>query len=370
MILSYNLQFFAKDGPGGERTEPATAKKLRDARKKGQVAKSKEVANGLCLLAMFLMIKIWIGYTGNSLMSLFPAIYNRIPEFSKNYDGHIPVNSIVLSLRNATIQVVLITVPFLLVGFVLSFVADVIQVKWKITTQPLKPKFSKLNPINGFKRFFSLQALVELLKSILKIGVIAYVSYSYLMDNWQKLYILYDISLKQAIGLVGEMVADLGIRISAVYMIIVAGDYVYQKWKFKNDMKMSKQEIKDEYKQDEGDPQVKGKIKQRMRESSMRRMMQDIPQADVIITNPTHYAVAVQYDPDKYDAPFVVAKGTDHLAQRIKEIAKENRVEIVENKPLARMLYANVDIGQVIPPELYQAVAEVLAFVYNLKGKI
>ena len=133
---------------------------------------------------------------------------------------------------------------------------------------------------------------------------------------------------------------------------------------------MSKQEIKEEYKTDEGDPQIKGKIRQKMREASMRRMMQNIPKADVIITNPTHYAVAVQYDPEKYDAPFVVAKGADYLAQRIKEIGRENKVEIVENKPLARMLYANVDIGQVIPPELYQAVAEVLAFVYNLKGKV
>lgn len=369
MILRYNLQFFAKDGPGGERTEPATAKKLRDARKKGQVAKSKEVANGTCLLALFLMMKIWIGNTGNSLMEMFPSIYNRIPEFSRNYDGEIPFKSILYSLQVASIQILLISAPFLLVGFVLSFVSDLVQVKWRPTTKPLKPKFNKLNPINGFKRFFSLSSLVELLKSLLKIGIIAFVSYSYLQDKWKNLYILYGISLKQAIGLIGELVADLGIRISLVYMLIVAADYIYQKWKFKEDMKMTKQEIKDEYKQDEGDPQIKGKIRQKMREASMRRMMQNIPKADVIITNPTHYAVAIQYDPEQYDAPFVIAKGTDHLAQRIKEIGRENKVEIVENKPLARMLYANVDVGQVIPPELYQAVAEVLAFVYNLKGK-
>ena len=370
MILRYNLQFFAKDGPGGERTEPATAKKLRDARKKGQVAKSKEVANGTCLLALFLMMKIWIANTGNSLMNMFPTIYNRIPEFSKNYDGEIPFKSILYSLQTAAIQILLIAAPFLLIGFVLCFVSDLIQVKWRPTSKPLKPKFNKLNPINGFKRFFSLSSLVELLKSLLKIGVIGFVSYSYLKDQWKNIYILYGISLKQAIALIGEMVADLGIRISLVYMLIVAGDYIYQKWKFKEDMKMTKQEIKDEYKQDEGDPQIKGKIRQKMREASMRRMMQNIPKADVIITNPTHYAVAVQYDPEQYDAPFVVAKGTDHLAQRIKEIGRENKVEIVENKPLARMLYANVEIGQVIPPELYQAVAEVLAFVYNLKGKV
>ncbi len=370
MILKYNLQFFAKDGPGGERTEPATAKKLRESRKKGQVAKSKEVANGTCLLALFLMMKIWVGNTGNSLMEMFPSIYNRIPEFSKIYDGEVPVKSILYALQTGAIQILLIAAPFLIVGFILSFVSDLIQVKWKPTSYPLKPKFNKLNPINGFKRFFSLSSLVELLKSILKLGVIGFVSYSYLQDKWEYLYILYGISLEQSIVMIGEMVADLGIRISLVYMLIVFGDFIYQKWKFKEDMKMSKQEIKDEYKSDEGDPQIKGKIRQKMREASMRRMMQNIPKADVIITNPTHYAVAVQYDPDQYDAPFVVAKGTDHLAQRIKEIGRENGVEIVENKPLARMLYANVDIGQVIPPELYQAVAEVLAFVYNLKGKV
>jgi flagellar biosynthetic protein FlhB len=174
---------------------------------------------------------------------------------------------------------------------------------------------------------------------------------------------------KQSIGLIGEMVADLGIRIAIVYMIIVFADYAYQKWKFKEDMKMTKQEIKDEYKQDEGDPQIKGKIRQKMREASMRRMMQSIPKADVIITNPTHYAVAIKYAPEEFDAPFVVAKGTDHLAQRIKQIGREHKVEIVENKPLARTLYANVDIGQTIPPELFEAVAEVLAFVFSLKGK-
>ena len=153
-------------------------------------------------------------------------------------------------------------------------------------------------------------------------------------------------------------------------MIISLGDFIYQKVKFNNDMKMTKQEVKDEYKQSEGDPQIKSKIRQKMMESSRRRMMQELPQADVVITNPTHYAVAIKYDPEVADAPFVIAKGEDYLAQRIRETAKENHIEIVENKPLARMLYANVDVGQAIPPELYQAVAEVLAFVYHLQGKV
>lgn len=369
MSLKYNLQFFAKDGPGGEKTEPATAKKLRDARKKGQVAKSKEISNCACLLALFLLIKIWIGNTGISLISNFAFFYNNLPEYSTNYGGAVPITSIMSALQSACIQLIITCAPFLLVGFILAFVSNVIQVGWKPSTEPMKPKFNKLNPISGVKRLFSLQSLAELLKSFLKLGLIAYVSYSYLSDKWQNLYLLYDIPLNKAIAMVGDLVTDLGIRICMAYLIIVLADWAFQKWKFKDDMKMTKQEVKDEYKNDEGDPQIKGKIRQRMREASMRRMMQDIPKADVVITNPTHYAVAIQYDPDKSDAPIVVAKGADYLAQRIKDIARESQVEIVENKPLARMLYANVDIGQVIPPELYQAVAEVLAFVYNLKGK-
>lgn len=215
-----------------------------------------------------------------------------------------------------------------------------------------------------------MNSLVELVKSLLKLVLLGVVIYNYVMDKKEAIFLLYDMPLMQAIQFIGDVVVDLGIRIALVYMIVALADYIYQRVKFKNDMKMTKQEIKDEYKQQEGDPQVKGRIRQKMREVSQRRMMQALPQADVVITNPTHYAVAIQYDPDKYDAPIVLAKGEDFLAQKIKEAAKEYQIEIVENKPLARMLYANVDVGQLVPPELYQAVAEVLAFVYQLKGKI
>ena len=252
----------------------------------------------------------------------------------------------------------------------MAFVTNLIQVKWKPTTKPLQPKFNKLSPISGFKRMFSVNSLVELVKSLLKIGLIGYVVYSYLRDNMPPLFLFYDMSLNQGLLQVGQLVIALGIRISLFYMIIALADYIYQRVKFKKDMKMTKQEVKDEYKNQEGDPQIKSKQRQRMQEASRRRMMQQLPQADVVITNPTHYAVAIKYDPELYDAPYVVAKGADYLAQKIKETAKANRIEIVENKPLARMLYANVDIGSVVPPELYQAVAEVLAFVYHLQGKV
>ena len=184
------------------------------------------------------------------------------------------------------------------------------------------------------------------------------------------MFLFYDKPFLEAIRDIGNLVTDLGIRVSAVYMVIAFADLIYQRTKFAKDMRMTKQEIKDEYKNSEGDPQIKSRIRQKMREVSQRRMMQDLPKADVVITNPTHYAVAIQYDPDIAQAPIVLAKGEDFLAAKIKEVARENKIEIVENKPLARMLYANVDVGQVVPPELYQAVAEVLAFVYHLQGKV
>ena len=370
LMLEYNLQFFAKDGPGGEKTEEPTAKKLDDARKEGQVAKSKEIGNAFSLLALFLTLQLYLGVMGNQFLKGFHMVYNQIPDVIKMYNGNLPIASIHSLIRTMMLQLLIIITPILLVGFIVAFICDLVQVKWKPTSKPLKPKFSKLNPLKGFKRFFSANSIVELIKSLGKLAVVGYVAYSYLKDRLGQVFILYDMSLNQAIALIGEIVTDLGVRIAAVYMVIAFLDFAYQKWKYKEDMKMTKQEVKDEYKNQEGDPQVKSKQKQRMREASMRRMMQQLPEADVVITNPTHYAVAIKYDPDKYDAPYVLAKGENYLAQRIKDIAKENDIEIVENKPLARMLYANVEVGELIPPELYQAVAEVLAFVYHLKGKV
>lgn len=369
MILTYNLQFFAKDGPGGEKTEQPTSKKLEDARKEGQVAKSKEIGNAFGLLALFLVMKFYVGTIGTSFIEYFGGVYNQIPEIIQMYDGQLPVASMLVLLRGMILELVIILAPVLLIGVVVAILCDVVQVRWHPTTKPMQPKLSKLNPLKGFGRIFSKNSIVELIKAALKIVIISYVVYSYLKGRENQIFLLYDVTLNQAIGLIGEIVIDLGIRIAIVYMIIAFADFAYQKWKFNDDMKMTKQEVKDEYKNQEGDPQIKGKQKQRMREASMRRMMQQLPEADVVITNPTHYAVAVKYDAEKYDAPYVIAKGENYLAQKIKEVAKEHSIEIVENKPLARMLYANVEVGGLVPPELYQAVAEVLAFVYHLKGK-
>ncbi len=369
-MLEYQLQFFAKDGPGGEKTEQPTFKKLEDARKEGQVAKSKEVANAAGILALFLIARFYAGALGEGFVNYFRGIYNTIPDAIQMYDSAVPSATISVILRQMILQMVIMMGPVLLIAVVIAFVCDVVQVKWKVTGKPLQPKFSKLNPVKGFGRIFSKNSLVELLKSVAKIGVIGYVAFSEVRKYASDLYLLYDIGLYQAIGLTGDILFSVGIKVAAAYMVIALLDLAYQKWKFRQDMMMTRQEVRDEYKNQEGDPQIKGKQRQRMREASQRRMMQQLPEADVVITNPTHFAVAIKYDPDKYDAPYVLAKGEDYLAQKIKEIAREHDVEIVENKPLARMLYANVDIGGLVPPELYQAVAEVLAFVYHLKGKV
>lgn len=367
-MIELNLQYFA-DGPGGEKTEEPTAKKLEDARKEGQVAKSRELGSAVLLIGLFLTLKVTIPYIGNSFLEVFQMIYNKIPDYANVEAADVSAIAYAGMITQILIKIILILLPFFAVGVVCCIVVDVSQVKWKPTGKPLKPKFSKLNPVKGFKKIFSSRSLFELVKSVAKIGIIAYLAYSTLKDKAGLIRLFYEMSLFSALAQVGDIVLDMGIKIGLFYLILGFADLIYERRKFKKDMRMTKQEIKEEYKQSEGDPQVKSKIKQRMREASQRRMMQALPEADVVITNPTHFAVAVKYDSEVQKAPVVLAKGEDFLAQKIKEIAKENKIEIVENKPLARMLYYNVEIDEEIPPELYQAVAEVLAFVYNKKNR-
>ena len=367
--LEYDLQFFAKEGPGGEKTEEPTSKKLEDARKEGQVAKSQEFAQSLTLLVLFLLLRIWTSTLPRQLGELFDGFYGRIPYFVKlpsYYDHH---NEYTKLINIGLLRTLIIILPFLLAGFAVCFVADLVQVKWKPTSKPLKPKFNKLNPISGIKRIFSVTKLVELLKSIIKLVVIGVVIYNEIKDQWPLLYMLYDIPMMQGIVMAGQLLVDIGFKIAIVFIVVAFADFGFQKWKFHQDMKMTKQEVKEEYKSTEGDPAIKGKIRQRMQEASRRRMMQSLPKADVVITNPSHYAVALRYDKEQAEAPYVVAKGADYVAQKIKEAAKEHKIEIVENKPLARSLYANVEIGEEIPEELYVAVAEVLALVYKKTGR-
>ena len=367
-LLRYNLQLFGDDG--GEKTEEPTSKKLNDARNKGQVANSKEVSNTFGLLVLFILIRLFYGFMGERFRAVFQHVYGEIPANIIMYEGQIPIRTIESVLTDAMLNIIIIALPFLLAGVAVALIANIVQIGFKVTWEPLKPKFNKLNPLSGIKRIFSVKSLFELVKSIAKIGLIALVVYSYLSGRTESIFLLYDMPLAQSIMMMGNIIVDMGIRIAAIYAIIAAADVVYTRWKFHNDMKMTKQEVKDEYKNSEGDPQIKSKIRQKMQEASRRRMMQQLPQADVVITNPTHYAVAIKYDAETADAPQVIAKGADYLALQIREKAKEFGVEIVENKPLARMLYTNVEIGEFVPPELYKAVAEVLAYVYHLQGKV
>ncbi|MBQ6788264.1 MAG: flagellar biosynthesis protein FlhB [Lachnospiraceae bacterium] len=370
MILELDLQFFAAEGPGGEKTEEPTAKKKEDTRKDGKVAKSKELSSGVELIALFLILKFWIGNMGTQFMDMFSNIYEKFPEYTTYWEGNIVKEDYNILFKSVYLEILLILLPFFAAGVALAFIVNMLQFKFKISTKPLQPKFNKLSPVSGMKRLFSAEKLMELLKSILKVALISYVVYDTIKGDWVYLYKFYEMPLNQALELIGNIVINLGLKISLFFLVIAFGDFAYQKYKFNKDIKMTKQEVKDEYKNAEGDPQIKGKIRQKMREVSQRRMMQDLKQADVVITNPTHFAVAIKYAPEEHAAPIVVAKGADYLAQKIKAAAREEGIEIVENKPLARMLFANVEIGQEVPPELYQAVAEVLAFVYKMQGKL
>ncbi len=363
--VAYRLQFFAKEGPGGEKTEEATTKKLSDARKEGQVARSQELTTAASLLSLFLVVKMFAGYIAGSFLDAFSEFYKEIEVLAKEEMTYKIGTRLVNQIG---INILLICLPVFITGVVVAFVVNVFQVKWKITGKPLQPKLNKINPMSGFKKMLSMEKIMELVKSIIKVGIIIYIVYDALEDQLGKLYLLYEMgNLEAVIVYIGEIVIDLGINISIMFLIVGFADFIYQKIKFKKDMRMSKQEIKDEFKQQEGDPQIKNKIRQKMRQASQRRMMQRLPEADVVITNPTHFACALKYDKEISEAPILIAKGADLLAAKMKEVAKENKIPIVENKPLARMLYYNVDIESEIPGELYQMVAEVLAYVYSLK---
>lgn len=367
-ILEYNLQWFAKDGPGGEKTEPATAKKLREARDNGQVCKSKELTSAFDLIVLFLVLKIFVSSIGGNFLNVFNYVYKLIPDFLSINAKDFSPQAVRGFFAAIFLRMLLMVIPFFIIGFAVTLLVNVLQVGWKVTTKPMKPKLDRFNPLNGFKRIFSKDSLFELLKSILKIFIILYIAYTSIKDHANTIFLLYDMSLNQAIALCGDVIINTGFKISLFYIVIGIADYIYQKHRFREDMKMTKQEVKDEYKNTEGNPEIKGRQRQRMRETSRRRMMQDVPKADVVITNPTHLAVALKYEPEVSRAPVVLAKGEDYLAKKIREAAKENNIQIVENKPLARMLYVNVEIGQEIPPELYQAVAEILAMVYNTQN--
>jgi len=359
-FYSIDLQFFADE----EKTEKATPKKRQDARKKGQVLKSKEINSAVLLLAMFLTVKFSSPMIYEELSNYFRVVFN---EYMKRDITEISTfMNFVIFTTGVFMKIML---PILVVSVLAGLISGYAQVGFLFTLEPLQFKLEKLNPINGFKHMFSQQSLVELVKSFIKISAALYIVFIYLKGEVNNVSKLVDMDVMNIFMYIGNIAINVSIAIITVLAILAVFDYVFQWWDYEKNLKMSKHEVKEEYKQMEGNPLIKAKIKQKQRQMSASRMMKDIPKADVVITNPTHFAVALKYEPEKNSAPMVIAKGQDYLALRIKEIAKDNSVEIVENKPLARTLYSTVEVGDAVPQELYQAVAEVLAFVYSLKDK-
>ena len=361
-LLPIKLNFF----DGSEKTEQATPKKRRKAREQGQVAKSDEINKAASLIIGFFCFGLFIPGVFLGLQGVFSVVFNAM----RYYDMPLSILYMNQMVAHMFSQVVIIAAPIMVAVFVLNFVLMVLQVKWRPTIKPIMPKLSKISPIAGFKRLFSFRAILDLFKSLIKFIVIILVVYMELYGELENFSSLMYMPLAGAFIFLGSLAIRLAITIGIWFILIAAIDYAYQRYKHNKDLKMSKHEVKEEWKQMDGNPQIKRKIKQKMQEASMRRMMQSMPSADVVITNPEHFAVAIKYDTETAFAPIVVAKGTDHLAKRIKDKAKENNITIVENKPLARALFAAVEVGREIPQELYKAVAEILAYVYKLKNKV
>ncbi|RPJ96994.1 flagellar biosynthesis protein FlhB [Rummeliibacillus sp. TYF005] len=359
-LLELDLQFFA-----GEKTEKATPKKRQDARKKGQVLKSQDVTSALVLLSVFLFLMIAGTSMRDGIMSFFNETFSKYMLIDT-----LSIKLVVKIYKDVLSEMSVIILPIMAIAMIAGIAGNFLQFGFLFSTEPLKFDLTKLDPVKGIKRMFSVKSLIELLKSILKITLIGSVTTAILWKNIDDVLSLSFKTPGATLITVSKLTVFMGIAASVVLLIIAVLDYFYQKFEYEKNLKMSKQDIKDEYKNSEGDPLIKSKIKQRQREMAMRRMMQEVPQADVVITNPTHYAIALKYDEETMDAPKVVAKGTDFVAQKIKFIAKENEVVMVENRPLARAMYDQVEIGQHIPDEFFKAVAEVLAYVYRVKRKI
>lgn len=351
-----DLQLFA-----GEKTEEPTAKRKADARKKGQVGRSQEVNAAFVLLVGFLILRLLGGNAVAEIINYSTYIFG-------NLNADINEETIMQMFIGMIILLAKTSMPLMVFIMIIGLAMNIAQVGFMFTTEQLQFNPGKLSPISGFKRMFSKRSLVELVKSLVKIIIIGYFVFSYLSEEIFQIPKLIYMDLMAGLNRMSDSIFTLAFKIIGVFMIMAALDYAYQKWQNNQDLKMSKQEVKEEFKQQEGDPKIKGKIRQKQRQMAMARMMQEVPKADVIVTNPTHFAVALKYD-SGMSAPVVVAKGQDLVAQKIKELARESRIPIVENKPLARALYATVEIGGAIPHEMYKAVAEVLAYVYRLKHR-
>jgi len=355
------LIFISADS--GEKTEDATPKKKNESKKKGQVAKSKELSSTFTLITSILLMIMLGTYVLENLEGVLSLFLSNYLTFTLTEYTFKTV--LLVSLTKFAILILPIMVPIMIMGIV----ASLMQSGFIFTGEPLKADLKKLDPISGFKKIFSMRSVVDLLKNLVIVSTISYVAYNFVKSNYLDIMTYGSLKIEAILGEFGSLVIAIFFKIAIIMLIISIIDYTYQKYKHNKELKMSVQEIKEEYKQQEGDPQIKSKIRQKQREMASSRMMQQVPDATVVITNPTHLAIAIKYEQGGEGAPIVVAIGADNVAIKIKEVASENDIPIIENKPLARLIYNELDIGSEIPADMYQAVAEILALVYKLKKK-
>ncbi len=346
----------------GERTEQATAKRRLDFRKKGQVAQSKEVQTA-ALMATTLLL--WFFYAPLFWKKLSVSLAG-IWKMSASYE--VTPNAIVNLFALLLQRSALLLAPLFLLVIVVGLFSSVLQIGWLFTGKPLQPDFAKLNPIAGAARFVSKKSLVEVVKSLAKVLLIGAISYKVVFSEFENALLLIDLDVIETVRFLGKVATNVLFKACGILVLLGLFDFLFVRWEMEQKMKMTKQEQKEEFKESEGDPHIKARIRSLQQQMSRKRMMAEVPKADVIVTNPTHLSVALRYDRAKMDAPQIVAKGADHLAMRIREIASENQVPLVENKPIARALY-KVDVGQPVPEEMFKAVAEILAYVYGLQGR-
>jgi flagellar biosynthetic protein FlhB len=349
----------AEESPsGGEKTEAPSSKRREDFRKKGQIAQSKEVQTA----ALFTIILLfWVFY----LPTFWDGITELIFYTWQSSDYEITPASIITLATFLLQKIGWLIAPLFVLVLIIGFFSSVFQFGWLLTAKPLIPDFSKLNPIKGMARFFSKKSFIEVIKSLLKVILVAWVAFSTVIDNFEEALILVDTSLGTTISYLGRIATIILAKICAVLILIAFLDFLFVKWELEEKMKMTKQEVKEEYKESEGDPHIKAQIRSIQQEMARKRMMAEVPKADVIITNPTHISIAIRYDSKEMAAPIIIAKGADLVAMKIREIARNHDIPIIENPPVARLLH-KLDIGEHIPEDLFKVVAEILAHVYSL----
>lgn len=351
----------AENDQDQERTEEATSRRRDEAREKGQVARSQELVSVGILVAC--LIYFYFGTSGllKNVMELMTSGFRTAGQMTLTPD------SLISLFSDYIFKGFIIVAPIMVSVFVAAVLGNVLQIGFMFSSESVSPQFSKIDPIKGFQRLFSLRSIVELVKSILKVCIVGLVAYLVVKNEIDNMLPLMEESVWGTMIYFGKVCFKILLATTIILVILAILDYIYQRWEYEKSLRMTKQEIKDEYKNTEGDPLIKSRIRRLQREIAQKRMMAQVPKADVVITNPTHFAVAIRYDYESMMAPKVVAKGANLIAEKIKQIARENDVPIVEDKPLAQVLYKMVDIDQLIPEDLYKAVAEVLAFVYEQK---